>query len=243
MQENLNPELTEEQQFIEFKRLSRIKEAKASVLKIECDCLSNGCDKAVLKDTCKRANALELGAIVVYPSFVKPCVSYLGDDPKVSLIAAVSCPHGADTTDIKVAAVKTAVKDGVDEVEVFAPAAFIKDGNWQYFKRECKKLKKAAKIRALRIVFDCGILTEKELLKACSVAADSGVNCVRLNGADADLVTTVKTSLKGKCMLKAGCAGDLSSFLSYCNAGAEAVDCTRAFDLASCLIKSAEEDV
>lgn len=242
MQENLNPAMTEQQQFIEFKRLNRMKEAKASVLKIECDCLSAECDKVFLKDICRRANSLELGAIVVYPAFVKPCVSFLGGDPKVSLVASVSCPHGADTTEIKVAAVKRAVKDGVDEVEVFAPVTLIKDGNWQYFKRECKKLKKAAKIRALRIVFDCKLLTEKELTKACNVAADVGVNCLRLSGADGDLITTVKTALKGKCLIKADGAGDLSTFLTYCNAGADTVGCTRAFDMASYMLKSAEEE-
>ncbi len=242
MQENNFSALTEEQQFLEFKRLNRIKEVKASVLKIECDCLSADCDKAFLKDICRRANTLEIGAIVVYPAFVKLCVSYLGNDPKVSLIASVSYPHGADTVEIKTEAIKRAVKDGVDEVEVCASSAVIRDGNWLYLKKECKKLKKAAKIRALRLVFDCKSLTEKELVKACTIAADTGVNCLRLKGADSDLVTTVKAALKGKCLIKADGAGDLSAFLSFSNVGADTVDCTRAFDLASYLIKSAEEE-
>lgn len=242
MQENFDSDLSEQQQFIEFKRQNRIKEAKASVLKIEYDCLSDGCDKAYLRDVCKRANALELGALVVCPVFVKPCVSCLGGDPKVSLIAAVSFPHGADTTDVKAAAVKRAVRDGADETEVYASAALIRDGNWQYFKRECKKLKKASKIRALRIAFDCKLLTEKELVKACTVAADAGVNCLRLSGADCDLITSVRTALKGKCLIKADGADDLSAFVSRCNAGADAVSCTRAFDLAAYLLKSAEEE-
>ncbi len=240
MEDNTNPVKTEEEEFEEFKRANRIKEAKATALKIELDCLSDICDRAYLKDMCRRANLQEIGAIVVYPAVVKACVSYLGSDPKVSLIAAVSYPHGGDTTEIKVQAVKRAVKDGVDEVEVSAPIALLKDGNYQYFKKECKKLKRAAKVRALRLVFDCAHLTEKELIKACSVAADAGVNCVRLNRADCELIAAVKAGLKGKCLIKADKAEEFTSFISYCNVGADVVNCPRAFDLAAYLIKSAE---
>lgn len=235
-------EKSEREEFEEFRRANRIKEAKATALKIELDCLSPLCDKVYLKDICRRANMQEIGAIVVYPAYVKACVSYLGSDPKVSLIAAISHPHGGDTTELKADAVKRAVKDGVDEVEVSAPTALIKDGNFQYFKRECKKLKRAAKIRALRIVFDCNTLKENELIKACQTAADAGVNCVRLNGADNELVSFIKSKLKGKCLIKADGAQEVASFISFCNVGADSVSCPRALDIASYLLNSACED-
>ena len=145
-QQTLNP--SEDEQYREFKRIKRIEEAKASVLKIECDCLAPTVDRAYLKEICRDANTVELGSIVVFPAHVKSCVSFLGKDPKVSLIAAISYPCGADATEIKVAAVKRAVKDGVDEAEVSAPVSYIKDGNWGYVKREFKKVKKAGKNRA-----------------------------------------------------------------------------------------------
>lgn len=233
---------SEMEEFEEFKRANRIKEAKATALKIELDCLTPVCDRAYLKDICRRANMQEIGAIVVYPAFVKACVSYLGADPKVSLISAISHPHGGDTTEIKCTAVKRAVKDGVDEVEVSAPTSLIKDGNFQYFKRECKKLKKSARTRALRVVFDCNTLNENELIKAAQTAADAGVNCIRLSGADSELINLVKSRLKGKCLIKADGAQEVSSFISFCNVGADAVSCPRALDVAAYLLNTAQED-
>lgn len=233
--------IDEQKQFEEFKRTNRIREARASATKLEYDCLFSPCDKAAIKSACQNATARGIGAIVVYPSFVKQCVSCLGENPTVSLVAAISCPHGNDVTEIKAEAVKRAVKDGVDEVEAFAPVCAIKDGCFQYFKRECKKLKKAAKVRALRIVFDCAALTEKELLKACQIAADTGVNCIRLNGADVDTVAKVKSALKGKCLVKADGATELSSFVSFCNVGADFVSSRRAFEIAEFLVKEAEK--
>ncbi|MCM1545936.1 MAG: hypothetical protein NC033_02760 [Clostridiales bacterium] len=234
--------LTEEEQFKEFKRVKRMEEAKANVLKIECDCLSPYTDRTSLKETCKSANTLQLGAIVVFPNYVKACVNALGNDPQVSLIAAVSYPFGEETTEVKAAAVKRAVKDGVDEVEVCAPTAFLRDGNLAYFKKECKKIKKAAKNCAVRIVLDCAILSEKELLKAAVTAADAGINCLRLNGADGELVASVKSAVKGKCLIKAEKADGVTSFSNLCTMGADTVACTQALDLAQLILKQAESE-
>lgn len=239
-QQTLNA--TEDAQYREFKRIKRIEEAKASLLKIECDCLTAYVDKNSLKETCKTANALEIGAIVVFPAFVKTCVSYLGKDPKISLIASVSYPYGEETTEVKTAAVKRAVKDGVDEVEVCAPTAFIKDGNMMYFKKECKKLKKAARMCALRIVIDCSLLNDKELAKACVTAADAGVNCLRLNNADGDVVASVKAAIKGKCLIKGDKADNAIAFANLCTMGADTVGCTSAIELANYILKQAEAE-
>ncbi len=234
--------LTEDEQFKEFKRIKRMEEAKANVLKIECDCLSPYTDKTSLKETCKTANSLEIGAIVVFPNYVKACVNALGKDPQVSLIAAVSYPYGEETTEVKAAAVKRAVKDGVDEVEVCAPTAFLRDGNLAYFKKECKKIKKAGKNCAVRVILDCSILSEKELYKAAVTAADAGINCLRLNGADGETVGKIKSAVKGKCLIKADKADSVTSFTTLCTMGADTVSCTQALNLAQYILKEAETE-
>lgn len=234
--------LTEEEQYKEFKRIKRIEEAKASVLKIECDCLSPYTDKTSLKETCKTADTLAIGAIVVFPDYVKACVNALGKDPKVSLIAAISYPFGEDVTEVKAAAVKRAVKDGVDEVEVCAPTAFLRDGNLAYFKKECKKIKKAAKSCAVRVILDCSILNEKELTKAAVTAADAGINCLRLNGADGETVAKIKAAVKGKCLIKAEKADGATAFATLCTMGADTVACVQALNLAQYLLKQAEAE-
>ncbi len=233
--------VTEEEEYREFKKARREEEARANVLKIECDLLSPFIDRATLKEQCKAANSIGLGALVVFPSVVKSCAAFLGKDPETALIAAVDFPLGEETTEIKVASVKRAVKDGVDEVEVCAPLAFIREGNFSYFKKECKKIKKAARGRAVRIVFDCSALAVKELMRAVQVAADAGVNCVRLNGGDSETVVTVKTALKGKCLIKAEGAETLSAFTNLCAMGADAVSCKNAASLASLILKAASE--
>ena len=228
------------EEYKEYKRMKREEEALANVGKIECDCLSTNSDKAELKQTCKNADAISLGAIVVYPALVKSCVSFLGRDPKTALIAAISYPHGMDTTATKVDSIKRAIRDGVDEVEVCAPVQLIKDGNLTYFKRECKKMKKAAKNIPVRLVFNCSLLSLGELSKACTIAADAGIVCVRLSGADGHVVSQIKKLLHGKCLIKADGVEDFSAFANYCVMGADYLGGKNALSLANLIIKQAD---
>lgn len=235
-----NQQLSEEEQFKEFKRQKRKEEAAANVARIECDCLSANLDKTALRELCRTANSLCLGGIIVSPSVVRACVTFLGSDPQTSLIAAISSPVGGDTTEGKVAAVKRAIKDGVDETEVWAPLFFIKEGNFVYLKKECKKLRKASHNRAIRIVLDCVVLREQEIVKACTTIADAGINCIRLNGADGELVAKIKAAVKGKCLVKCDGGETLAAFTNLTVMGADYVSSSSACELANFILKQAE---
>jgi deoxyribose-phosphate aldolase len=229
--------------FAEFKRIKRREEAHAMVTNIDCDCLSVYTAASTLKQFCVDANRMELGAIVVYPLAVKACVDYLGKDPKCSLIAAVSYPHGGDTLKVKIAAVKQAIKDGVDEVEVSAPISAIKDGNYSYYKKEVKKLKKAVRSIPLRVVLDCDVLSEQELIKAASIAAECNVNLIRLSKLkDIKLLSTIKSSLKTKCLLKVDGVDSYNSFKQAYIMGANVVGCDRALEIAAQILADAEKE-
>lgn len=236
--------LTEEEQkqFLEFKRLRKEQEAKAKVAKLEYDSLSPYIEKSVIKQLCTDANRLGLGGIVVLPSMVKPCVLLLGNDPKCGVIAAISYPHGGDVTEVKAAAVKRAVKDGVDEVEVCAPTAFLKEGNLAYFKRECKKLKRAVKIRALRICLDAAALTEQEIVRAATCAADCGVNALRITGAPStELIRKLKSAVKDKVGLKLDCGENAADYEQAVALGATSVSCKCAVELATLMLYEAKQ--
>lgn len=226
-------------QFEQFKRLKRVEKARARIAKTECDMLSPAAGRAELKSLCREAGRVALGGIVVLPAYVSPCVAYLGDDPSCSLIAAVSHPHGGDALEGKMAAVKRAVKDGADEVEVCAPYFAVRDGNMAYFRRECKKLKKAAKPRALRVVLDCALLSESDVVRACNVAAESGANAVRLVNVPAlSFVASAKSALRDRCLLKADAAG--TAAMDEAEAlGVSLVNCPEAVGVCSELLAEA----
>lgn len=237
----------EKLRFAEFKRKINCEAAHAQVAKIEYTLTEASADKAFLRRACQDATLLGLGAVCVLPNSVKPCVSFLGPDPQVSLIACISYPHGGDCTKIKVAAVKQAIKDGIDECEVTAPLACIKDGNWNLVKREFKKLKSASKGRGIRINLESGLLTEQELLKVCNIACSVGITALRTHSGfygdefNAETVSRVKTAVKDKCTVKADGVNTIYDMQTAVDMGAGVIGSKNAVDLARLILKSAEE--
>ena len=243
--ENIEMNEFELKQFNDYKRRLNMQTAEAQVGKVEYNLVDATTNKTFLKKACQDANSLKLGAVCVLPNAARICTRFLGTNPQTSLIACISYPHGGDTTKIKVKAVKEAIKDGVDEVEVTAPIACIKEGDWGYVKHEFKALKKATKKSALRINIECNLLAPNELTKVCTVAADCGITSIRTSSAfygpvKADTIATIKNIVKDKCTIKAdgiSTIGDAENALSM---GAGIVGSKNAADLARLILKAAE---
>lgn len=242
----------EREQFTEFKRRMNMQAAQAQVGKLEFNLTEATLDKVTLRKACQDASSLKLGAVCVLPNQVKPCISCLGTNPEVSVIACISYPHGGDSLKTKVDAVKHAIKDGADEVEVTAPIAYVKDGNWNYIKREFKKLKSASKKKALRIDLESPLLTEQELIRLCTLAADCGITSLRLSSesysADgingitfnvAETITRVKTAVKDKCTIKADGALTMTDVNTAVEMGAVIIGSKNAPSLAKLILQTA----
>ena len=243
--ENVTMNETELKQFNEYKRKLNLQAAQAQVGKIDYNLLDATVTKPLLKKACQEANSLKLGAVCVLPNAVRLCARFLGPNPQTSLIACISYPHGGDVTKIKVKAVKQAIKDGVDEVEVTAPVACIKEGDWGYVKREFKALKKATKKSALRINIECNLLTPVELTKICSVAADCGITSIRTSSgfygsSKADTITAITNVVRDKCTIKADGVSTLGEVEMAMNMGAGIVGSKNAADIAQLILKAAE---
>ena len=238
-------EMTENEKlrFEEFKRKINRQAAEAQVSKLEYNLYSVSCDKASLRRACKDAEDLGLGAVCVLPCYVKSCVAFLGRDPKASLIACISYPHGGDTTKVKVAAVKQAVKDGIDEAEVTAPVCAVKDGSWSYIKKEFKKLKSAAKNMNVRINIESSYLTEHEVIKLASLAADCGITSVRISSGEfqPEIIAKVKSAVKDKCTIKADGVFTLADMQTAVDMGAGIVGSKSAPDLAHLIYRAVDE--
>jgi deoxyribose-phosphate aldolase len=237
---------SEQKQFDEFKHLRRIEGAKALITKVELDLAYVSVDKDTLKSACREANALGIGAVCVLPCFVKACVNFLGKDPQASLISVISYPAGADVTEVKVHALKCAVADGIDEAIITAPMAYIKEGNWGYVKKQFKKIRKASRGRAVRILIECSFLSPQEVLKASQMVADVGLNGVVLScyavqkAVPFDLVRKVTASLKDRCFVSVSGVSSRDDMSRYIDAGAQTVCGRDGLTLAHLILAAAE---
>lgn len=234
--------------FSQFRKKINTEAARAQVKKLEYNLADVTAGLGAVKSACTDGNALELGGICVLPSFVKQCAAFLGLPRKCLLIACVSNPHGGDATAIKVKAVKRAIKEGADEVEVTAPIAQIRDGNFAYVKREFKKLRSACKKQALRIDLECPLLSKQEIVKVSALAADCGVNSVKTasgvyrGGNEIEMITDIKSAVKDKCTIKAEGVATVLEMSSALDMGASIIGSKNASAVARAILAAAGSD-
>lgn len=232
--------------FSQFRRKINAEAARAQVKKLEYNLADIGIGINALKTACLDANALEIGGVCVLPCHIRNCASFLGLNRKCLLIGCISYPYGGDTTAIKVKAVKRAIADGADEVEVAVPVSHVRDGNYAYVKREFKKLRRACKNKALRVDAECSMLTSQELIKLCSLAAECGINSVKTQsvssslGSETKLIADMKSAVKDRCTIKAEGVATILEMSSAIDAGASVIGSKNATSVARAIISSAE---
>ncbi|MDE6585624.1 MAG: hypothetical protein K2K80_02970 [Clostridia bacterium] len=227
----------------EFRKRINSEAAHAQIKKLEYDLADVKAGLNFLKTACGDANSLGLGGVCVLPCFVRQCSVMLGNERKTSLVACIGAPYGGDVTDIKVKAVKRAVKDGADEAEVTAPTAHVREGNFAYVKREFKKLRSAAKHVSLRIDLECTLLTREEIMRTCSLAADCGVNSLSLSGGNCgEWLTDVKSAVKDRCTIKAEGVATVLEMSSSIDMGATVIGSKNAADVARAILTAADAE-
>ncbi|MBD5632704.1 MAG: hypothetical protein HDP34_05690 [Clostridia bacterium] len=235
--------------YSQFRRKINTEAARAQVKKLEYNLCDVTTGLSTLKNACADSNSLGLGGVCVLPSYVKACSNFLGLQRKSLLVACISYPHGGDATAIKVKAAKRAVKDGADEVEVTAPVAHIRDGNFAYVKKEFKKLRSATKNKALRIDAECALLSREEVMRVCSLAADCGVNSVKTtsgaygSGNEIEMITDIKTAVKDKCAIKAEGIATVLEMSSAIDMGASVIGSKNAAEVARTILAAAEVEI
>ena len=192
--------------FEEFTKQQNLSAVRAAAAKTECDALTADAGPATLKALCEQADSVALGGVVVLPCFVKSCAGFFGEDPKTSLFAAVSYPLGGDTLKVMRCAVRRAVSDGADGVELCMLSYPSAESEFAPFRRKLKSLRRAAYPREFRLVVDCSRVGEDALVKVALCAAECGVSCIRLkNASGLSALARVSSALRGKAAIKADC--------------------------------------
>ena len=151
--------------------------------------LSKYIDHTILKPTaihadieriCREAIQYEFAAVCVPPYHVKKAAELLNGS-QVGLATVVGFPMGYVHYLHKWFEAAKAVRDGATEIDAVINIAAVKNGEWNYVKRElqtiadyCSQQKVASKI-----ILETGLLTEEEIVSLCKHCAKAGVNYVK----------------------------------------------------------------
>lgn len=117
--------------------------------------------------------------ICVPPFWVKKARREIGDD-NIQLVTVVGFPLGYNMTETKVFETEQSIKNGADEIDVVWSTTSFKTGmNWP--KIELAKLASLCHEheKILKVIIETAYLSDKEIIDACKICADAGVDYVK----------------------------------------------------------------
>lgn len=186
--------------------------------------------------------AIEHGflAVCIPPLFCRDIRNVLGDPGSVRLATVVGFPMGFSAIAAKTEEIKRAVDEGADDIDAVVNLAAAKSGNWNHVERDIDSMARATHMRGrqLKLILECGLLTDDETARLCQLAADNGAAYVKTSTGMFNQPTTVpmvkKLRMFAPAQLKIKASGgirDRQTALDLIAAGAHCVGTSSALQI------------
>lgn len=200
----------------EFKRTRRETEISFTLRRLLIDASGRECDRGALKKACDTAVRLRASGVLVSPVNVVRAKRTLGVGVNVCCLVGGT---GESLISVKKTEAKKALRQGAREIRLIPCRSALAGGNYSYLKREIKRVRRAAKRRALTVSLEDHGLTAQEIslgVKAACAARANGV-CVRGEPA---LVMQAVDAGNGKLFVEASGVENSEQLLTLLKAGA-----------------------
>jgi len=177
------------------------KHIEATLLKVDCSW-----------DYCKDfvENSIKMGfiGVCITPPRVRE-VKELLKGTGVKLVSVCDFPFGYEPADVKKKEAEKLFEIGCDEVDMVMNIQRFKDGRYEEVRREIEEVVKVANGKVVKVIIECGLLTESEIMTATNIVCDSGANFVKTStgflsrGVRLSDIRLIKRALKGDVKIKA----------------------------------------
>ncbi|HEX5466574.1 MAG TPA: deoxyribose-phosphate aldolase [Candidatus Limnocylindrales bacterium] len=134
--------------------------------------------RADIERACAVARDLGCAGLCVNPIHVA-LASRLLEGSSVKVVAVVGFPFGATYTAVKAREADLAVRDGADEIDMVLDIGSLRDGDLEAVETDIATVVQAAAGRPVKVVLECGLLTDDEKRQAVGLAAKAGAAFVK----------------------------------------------------------------
>lgn len=133
---------------------------------------------ADIERACRVAIQLGCAGVCINPINV-PLARSLLKGSAVKVVAVVGFPFGATYTAVKVLETELAISDGADEVDTVLAIGRLKDGDFAYVESDISAVVQAAAGHPVKVVLECGLLSDEEKRRAVELAVRAGAAFVK----------------------------------------------------------------
>ena len=189
-----------------------------------------------IKKLCDEAVEYKTASVCVPPCYIKRIADTYGD--KINICTVVGFPLGYSTTEAKVQEVKTAIEDGVSEIDMVVNISDVKNGDYEKVEEEIKALREACGDKILKVIIETCYLTEAEKIAMCKAVTNAKADFIKTStgfgtgGATLDDVILMKNNIGLDVKIKA--AGGIRTkedMVAFVEAGCSRLGTSSAVDI------------
>lgn len=156
-----------------------------------------------IKKLCNEAMEYHFQAVCVNPHYV-PLARELLKDTNIEIATVIGFPLGANTTEVKVYEAIDAIEKGATEIDMVANIGAIKDGDFEYVKKEIEDVHYSCDGRSLKVIIETCYLTDDEIIKMTNICNETFVNYIKTSTGfgsrgvsieDIDTINSVKNEI------------------------------------------------
>ena len=189
-----------------------------------------------IKKLCDEAIEYKTASVCVPPCYIKRIADTYGD--KINICTVVGFPLGYSTTEAKVQEVKTAMEDGVSEIDMVVNISDVKNGDYEKVEEEIKALREVCGTKILKVIIETCYLTEEEKIAMCKAVTNAKADYIKTStgfgtgGATLEDVILMKNNIGPEVKIKA--AGGIRTkedMVAFVEAGCSRLGTSSAVDI------------
>lgn len=180
-----------------------------------------------IQTLCDEAVKYQTASVCVPPNYIKRIREAY---PDLNICTVVGFPLGYSVTEAKLAEVKKALEDGVDEVDMVVNISDVKNGNFEAVEKEIASLKAAVGNKILKVIIETCYLTEDEKIAMCKAVTDAKADYIKTStgfgtgGATIEDIELFKKHIGPNVKMKAaGGVKTVEDLEMFINAGCERI--------------------
>lgn len=131
-----------------------------------------------IEQLCLEAKQYDFASVCINPTYVS-LANELLQDSDVNVCVVVGFPLGANTTTTKVTEITNAIQDGANEIDMVMNISQFKSKNYELVAADMRECKNAAGTAVVKVILETCLLSEAEIIKACQLAEQAGVDFVK----------------------------------------------------------------
>jgi deoxyribose-phosphate aldolase len=131
-----------------------------------------------VESICLQARLYDFATVAIHPCHI-PLARSILQGSNSGITAALAFPYGAWSAEMKEFEIKDAMEKGATDLDFVINVGALKDKKYDVLKEEAEICRKASEGKILKSILEVCLLTEDEIVKACEIYSQAGVDFVK----------------------------------------------------------------